>query len=331
MTQTSSHWLISLLHFLRFGAFGEVQVTFYTTMGAPESKPARVPRTLHVYVTNQTEGVEQIFIRVQGDKLTEREIYNHIVGLKAQGQGDQSGGRVGQNHHDKHMKGAREWRTYNNSPQGGFIYLPHRETMPFPAENDGHIMFVSVHDGNKVWSTNMPVDPTNYGCITIKGDRKGISVSPSNPKPRWIKFKERAPSFPRADLVEVNRGPDENPVYFGTIWKNNIIDEICEVSKTDIKKNNYYQWSGFPSLLSATGYEWVKVQRGNLIPVNAVSVSVGDGFRRVFLGHVNGDRACGITDVDRMLDQFVSLNDNSKMNNIATSGEVLLLTAEPMS
>lgn len=300
-------------------------------MGAPESKPARVPRTLHVYVTNQTIDVEQIFIRVQGDKVTESEINDHIVGLKAQGQGDQIGGKIGQNQRDKHMKGAKERRTCKTSSQGGFIYLPRRETMPFPAEND-NLLYISVHDGNKVWCTSMPVDPTHYGCITIKGDKKGISVCPSNPKPNWRGFKERAPSFSKADLVEVNRGPDQIPVYFGTIWKNNSVDEICEVSETDIEKRNYYQWSGAPSFLSVPRYEWVRVQRGNPIPVNAVSVSVGDGFRRgVYLGRVNGDRACGITEVDRMFDQFVSLNNNSTMNNIATSGEVLLLTAEPVT
>lgn len=344
-------------------------------MGGGESKPAKVPWTLHIYVTNQTKDVKHIFVRVRGDKVKESEIYNRIMnetsfGLEVEGQAAAAGkdmagakgtGKV--NYHHKHEKEEKERRIYSNLTQGGFSYLPFGETMPFPAENDDQLMYVSVHDGDKMWCTDTAVDPKRYGCITIKGDREGISVAPSNPKPCWVEWEENDSSFSTTNLVEVKQRSNKIPVYLGkAIWPGALLDQeqkyvlVCEVwqengklcaypgkvSMNVIKAPIQPSWAVAASfipiefskvkVLSATKYEWVKAERGNPVPVNAVTVSVKDGSQHVYLGRANGDTACGITEVDGMFDQFIASKNIYSFGKelIASSGEVLLLTAEPI-
>ena len=60
-------------------------------------------------------------------------------------------------------------------------------------------------------------------------------------------------------------------------------------------------------------------------PPNAVKTGFGENrAAHMNLGRINGDKACGIAELDVMFNYFVPLNGRSN-----TSGEVLLLTAEP--
>ena len=320
-------------------------------------------------MTNQTKDVKHVFVRVRGDKVKESEIYNRIMnetsfGLEVEGQAAAAGkdmagakgtGKV--NYHHKHEKEEKAWRIYSNLTQGGFSYLPFGETMPFPAENDDHLMYVSVYDGDTMWCTDSAVDPKRYGCITIKGDREGISVSPSNPKHCWVEWEENDSSFSTTNLVEVKQRSNKIPVYLGkAIWSGVMFGQqqkfvlVCEVWQENGKlcaypgKVTYVLLPSGPSLfltpiefskvevLSATKYEWVKAQRGNPVPVNAVRLSVKDGSQHVYLGRANGDTACGITEVDGMFDQFIASKSIYSFGHelIESSGEVLLLTAEPI-
>ena len=322
-------------------------------------------------MTNQTKDVKYIFVRIRGDKVKESEIYNRIMnetsfGLEVEGQAAAAGkdlagakgtGKV--NYHHKHEKEEKKRRIYSNLTQGGFSYLPFGETMPFPAENDDHLMYVSVHDGDTMWCTDSAVDPKRYGCITIKGDREGISAPPSNPKHYWVEWEKNDSSFSTTNLVEVKQRSNKIPVYLGkAIWPGAMFDQeqkyvlVCEVWQENGKLCAYpgevsssvitapfsTGFSPIPvefsevKVLSATKYEWVKAERGNPVPVNAVRVSVKDGSQHVYLGRANGDTACGITEVGGMFDQFIASKNIYSFSSelIASSGEVLLLTAEPI-
>ena len=306
-------------------------------------------------MTNQVKDVEQIFVRVRGDKVKGSEEYKFIrdgmsFSVEAEGMAAatnvasaQAKGKL--NYHRKHEE-EEERRIFNYLIHGGFNHFPFGETMPFPAEND-HLMYVSVHDGDKMWYTDMAVDPKSYGCITIKGDREGISVHPSNPEPCWVELEKDDSSFSTTDLVEVERRGNNIPVYLGTaIWQANLLDPerhnvlVCQVWQENKKLHVYPDKMKLiqfecprVSVLSAKSYEWVKVESGNPVPVNTVRVSDKNGSQHVYLGRIRGNRACGITEVDGMFDKFTaSMNFDLIDGDTVTdsSGEVLLLTAEPM-
>ena len=292
-----------------------------------------------MYVTNQTKDVKHVYVRVRSDKQRESEKFNHIVnetsfGLGVEGQAAAAGkdtagakgtGKV--DYHDKDEEENKERRIYSKLIQEGFSYLPFGETMPFPVENDDYFMHVSVHDGEVMWCMDMIVYPGRYGCITIKGDRNGIRMHPSNPKPRWVEWEENDSSFSNTNLVEVKQRSNKIPFYLGKAILPSASQVVCEVWQengkfmpTELSKKK---------VLSATKYEWVKAERGNHVPANVVRVSVKDGSQDEYLGRADGDRACGITEVNGMFDQFISSTREGK-KFIASSGEVLLLTAEPI-
>ena len=256
----------------------------------------------------------------------------------------QATGKLNNHHKDKKEK---KRRIHNSLIHGGFNHFPFGETMPFPAENDGHLMYVSVHDGDKMRLIDMAVDPERYGCVTIKGDRGGISVHPSNPKPCWVQLQDDCSSLSSKNLLEVERRSNDIPVYLGrAIWQADLLDPerhhvlVCKVWQEKGKLCVYPDMVSFIQLghprisaLSATRYEWVRAETGNPVPVNAVRVSDKDGSQPVYLGRIHGDRACGITEVDGMFNKFIaSMNVHLLSGDqlTASTGEVLLLTAEPM-
>ena len=293
-----------------------------------------------MYVTNQTKDVKHMYVRVRSEKQKESEKFNHIVnetsfGLGVEGQAAAAGkdtagakgtGKV--DYHDKDEEETKERRIYSKLIQEGFSYLPLGETMPFPVENDDYFMYLSVHDGDKLmWYWDMIVYPRRYGCITIKGDREGILIRDSNPKPRWVEWEENDSSFSHTNLVEVKQRSNKIPFYLGIAILPSASQVVCEVWQ----ENGKFMPTELSEkkVLSATKYEWVKVERGNHVPANAVRVSVKDGSQHEYLGRADGDRACGITEVNCMFDQFISSTREGK-KVIASSGEVLLLTAEPI-
>lgn len=79
-------------------------------------------------------------------------------------------------------------------------------------------------------------------------------------------------------------------------------------------------------LLLARKYEWVKAQRGNIIPPHAVKTTILVGGRREerYVGRVGGEIVCAVSITDGMIDYFTDHNGSK-----STSGEILLLTVDP--
>ena len=163
-------------------------------------------------MTNQTKDVKHIFVRVRGDKLQESEVYSRILrerSLELSGEAE-GGAKAAVKVSDKHEAENKDRVVFNSLTQGGFNLLPRGETLQFAVENDDRLMYLSVHDGNKkMWVKDIAVNAQSYGCVTVKGDQRRISVGLSNPEPRWIECKEQVDdgSFPTG-LVQVHRRPD---------------------------------------------------------------------------------------------------------------------------
>lgn len=78
-------------------------------------------------------------------------------------------------------------------------------------------------------------------------------------------------------------------------------------------------------LLLASKYEWVKAQRGNIIPPNAVKTTFllnGRPTER-YVGRVGNEIVCTVSITDGMVGYFTD-----KKGSRATSGEILLLTVD---
>ncbi|KAJ7384910.1 hypothetical protein OS493_018597 [Desmophyllum pertusum] len=270
-------------------------------------------------------------------------------------EGATAGGKGSANFSYKHEEEKRKRQVFDCLIQGGFSLIRPEETTPFALENM-KIVYISVHDGSTMWGTDFPVNPCKYGCVTVKGDQTdGINVHPSNPKPHWIRCERSKEEFifPSQSLVTVNsrQSPDVS-VYFAQITKKistaprSLQSYFCGVRQelgtplriTDLPKPpvpGVYVYASFVlvnlatvdvDVLSDTGYEWVKVQRGNEVPPNAVKANVYNLFMNYeqYLGRINGEIVCGISEIEGLIDYFVPL-DGSK----ATSGEILLLTSDP--
>ena len=292
-----------------------------------------IPWNYHIYVSNQTEGVKQIFVRVRGDKLQEHEIYSRILNersVELSGEA-KTGAKVSIKESNKHEKENKERQVFSCLTQGGFNLLQPGGALPFAVENADRSMYVSVHDGNMMWDTDMAVNPKTYGCVTIKGDRKGISLRLTNPEPRWVECKKTDRSFP-SGMVKVHHRPDNVPVYMAkvilSVGGRVGFDWLTGVWREHGKLCNGGDPIGTPAeatkelnVLLATGYEWVKAERGNAIPPNAAKASIGR--QHVYVGRINGDTACCISELDRMFNCFATLDNRS------STGEVLLLTSEP--
>ena len=74
-------------------------------------------------------------------------------------------------------------------------------------------------------------------------------------------------------------------------------------------------------LLSVRKYEWVKAQRGNIIPPNAVKIT---GRDEEYVGRVGGKKACRVSITDGMISYFTDCTGYTN-----TSGDILLLTVDP--
>ncbi|KAL9969466.1 hypothetical protein ACROYT_G021686 [Oculina patagonica] len=306
-----------------------------------------VPMALNLYVTNKTQGVEHLFVRVQGDKLKEHEMYDRILGERSVGlSGEAASGKAGLNVFVKNEKEERKRQVFDCLKQGGFNLLPLNEPTPFALENtrkDMNIAYISVYDEYASWSTDMPVHPDTFCCVTVKGDRQnGINIRPFNPKPRWIQEnrKDVDVSLPSQGLVVVHsrRSPTVS-VYLGKITYSTanlppVIQGsfLCGVRYESGKRSCFTNVPPHENVrevfgregtvvsvdvLANPGYEWVKAQRGNTIPPNAVKTSVYRSNGRFlaflrskkreewYLGRISSDTVCGITEVEGMIDYFV--------------------------
>ena len=323
-----------------------------------------VPGNFSIYVTNKTNSGNEIYVRLRGDKVQESEKYTRILnetqaeisggGAAGVGQGGKAGlqqeGQERFNVAHKHEEESRKRQVFSCLTQGGFTFLPHGEVTPFAVENSDRLMYISVHDGSRSWCWNMQVNPRQYGCVTIKeDDASRISVFPSNPEPHWFQENKENPAFPsnavkvhqRSDyvvvyLAKVNYKPDAkiqfsvavealgmgalDHTYLTGIWREN--GKLCRERRRGLEFDEYATLD----LLLARKYEWVKAQRGNTMPPNAVKTTIVFGARAEewYVGRVGGENICAVSITDGMISYFTDVNGFN-----STSGDNLLLTVDP--
>ena len=268
-------------------------------------------------------------------------------GVKA---GLKHGGQGGIKTAHKHEEESRKRQVFSGLTQGGFTFLPHREVTPFAVENSDRLMYISVHDGSRSWCWDMQVNPRQYGCVTIKEDKTSrISVFLSNPEPHWFQENKENPSFPK-DAVKVHQRSDHVVVYLAKVnWKHKLYPlalaslearehhregvvyqdgkdltgvwrengKLCEASRRGLEISTL-------DLLRARKYEWVKAQRGNIMPPNAVKTTIEFGARERYVGRVGGEKISTVSITDGMISYFTDIYGFK-----TTSGDILLLTADP--
>lgn len=124
-------------------------------------------------MTNKTDGIKHLYVRLRDDKLGDTETYKRLTGNRPTGATEGS------------LKQGKE-RLFPTLIQAGFCLLqpgiPKRFSVITRANSP---MYVSVHDGYDLWVTDMLVDPTKYGCVAILGGKNGINIHSSNPSPMW--------------------------------------------------------------------------------------------------------------------------------------------------
>ena len=208
--------------------------------------------------------------------------------------------------------------------QGGFAFFPHEQPMPYAVENIDRSIYISVHDSENMWVQDMPMNPRLYGCVTVSDDHEGrVSVRPSNPAPCWIQGED--PAFNPKDLVIVQQGKDTAVYVAKHAETGEWIDKVPLLTIKLSTNSLSVAWSPL-EFLSATGYEWLKVQRGNPIPPNAVKTILRVGWynRSSYIGRTDGQIPRGIIATEGLVDYFFS-----NPNNRETSGDILVLTIDP--
>ena len=206
--------------------------------------------------------------------------------------------------------------------------------MPFAVENSDRLMYISVHDASRSWCWDVPVSPRQYGCVKIKEDGEGhISIFPFNPEPRWNRIDpEKLPTTHLRNAVNVHQTSTNVVVYVAkvvaVVWPRRIPFTIDLYTGVWIE-NGKFSFNGIPKfsgvtvdLLFAQKYEWVKAQRGNIIPPNAVKIV--RNHREQYVGRVGDEKLCLISIIDGMITYFTD-----REGYLNTSGEILLLTVDP--
>lgn len=248
---------------------------------------------------------------MENENLLRREDTSSVV--LSTGKGTQQGREESVERKMNTMLNTKTRQVFTCLTQGGFAFLPHEQPMPYAVENINRSIYISVHDSENMWVQDMPMNPLLYGCVTVLDDHEGrISVLPSNPEPCWIQTEDSA--FNPKDLVSVKQGKDT----MGYVVKVIETNTLCVASSEEETPG--------PSLefLSATGYEWLKVQRGNPIPPNAVKTSVGFHGTSRYIGRTGGQTLRGIIATGGLVDLFTN-----HLGNRITSGEILVLTIDP--
>ena len=174
--------------------------------------------------------------------------------------------------------------------------------------------------------------------------KDNISIVPSNPEPHWSRINQKYPIFP-SDAVKVHQTSTNEVVYVAKLMKTHVdplefmikAHEYPEFLTGVWKENGQFSYNEkqkfFHStkveidVLKAGNYEWVKAQRGNVIPPNAVKTTIRYNRRleEQCVGRVGGARVYGVSITDGMINYFTDIYGH----NVATSGDILLLTADP--
>lgn len=319
------------------------------------------PGNLSIFVTNKTNGEKEIRVRLRGDKLQEYEVNQRnqtgpvaeIWGarkLRPEEKGSSTPSLIKAEYTNEEVWSRRQ--VFSCLNQGGFTFLPHEQPTPFAVEGSDRSMYISVYDTTEKewWCLNMPVHPKQYGCVAIKeDDRNHISVLPHNPEPLWFQTNNRNPTFPndairvheRSDgvavyLAKVTYIPSPGEMYLGAllanvsrvipdheyatgVWKEN--GELCRVKKYGSETDGKVTLD----LLLAKKYEWVRAQRGDKMPANAVKTNVTitrfAGSEERYVGRLGGEMICAVSITDGNISHFTAFNGVENF-----SGDILLLT-----
>jgi len=261
----------------------------------------------NTYVTNKTGGIKHLYVRLRDDKLGDTETYTQLTGNRPTGPIEGS------------PQKQRKERLFPTLIQAGFCLLqpgiPKRFSVVSRASPP---MYASVHDGYDLWVTDMLVDPTEYGCIAIMGDKNGINIQPSNPCPLWIPHTQGDPIPEQA--MQANKVNSSRQMYFGRSE-----GKLCFVETKDGRLDFWRamfdeytkQLSG--DLLMDTGFDVIEARRGDKLPPNTLQVGGG------YVGRYIGDYLCPINVHDGKVWDFQSI---FKISN--KKGDIVVMTNDPL-
>ena len=85
---------------------------------------------------------------------------------------------------------------------------------PFHVGNRDSPMYICVHDGFNLLENDVVVYPSEYGCITVRGDSSQIHIQPSNPEPVWIPCRQ-GDTPPRYAMKAKSLVDSTEDLYFG--------------------------------------------------------------------------------------------------------------------
>ena len=246
-------------------------------------------------------------MRLRSEKLGETEFNSQVNNKKV------AAAAEGNPHREQ------EENLFSTLIRAGFCMLQSGIPKAFRVDNYDVPMYASGHDGVNLLITDMLVSPSEFGCLTIKGDGHRIYIEPSDPKPFWLACKQ---GDPLPDHVRKAKKFDSSKVmYFGrsqgTICFVDTNDGFCDswISMFDGKYNKHL--SG--DLLKDTGYGIVQAKRGDFLPPNALQVN------GVYVARFHGDYLCPIKVRDGKVWDFLSI-----FNMKCKRGEIVVMTVDPL-
>ena len=128
-----------------------------------------------IYVTNKTKAVELLFVRVNGKKLSvDTELHSKLSLQMVDSEVEED------------LSEQQKRRLVATMHKAEFCVVKPGIPKPFHVENRDSPMYICVHDGFNLLENDVVVYPSEYGCITIRGDSSQIHIQPSNPEPVWI-------------------------------------------------------------------------------------------------------------------------------------------------
>ena len=260
----------------------------------------------NMYVTNKTKSIEHIFVRFQGDKLGDTELFPQVnrkmVAATTQ----------------RDILREQQERLFSTLIRAGFCVLHPGIPKAFLVVNRDVPMYISVHDGVNLLITDTPVYPSEFGCVAIKGDEHGIYIQPSNPEPFWLPCKHGDPLPDH--VMKAKKNDSSREIYFGRSQ-----GKICFVDTNNGFCDSWnsmfdgeYEKHLSGELLKDTGYGIIQAKRGDFLPPNALQV---DG---VYVGRNHGDYLCPIRVRDGRVRDFLSIF-RAKFKK----GEIVVMTDDP--
>lgn len=256
-----------------------------------------------MYVTNKTDSTRHIYVRLRGDKLVDIETYSISSGAT-------------QVEHQTERDEREIW----NLIQQGFVLLQPGIPKRFSVVNRDLPMYVSVHDGHHLLFKDVPVHPSEYGCVSIKQDEHGVIIQPSNPSPAWLSCRQGDPIPDRAMRASPVNSSEQ--MYLGRSK-----GKLCFMHSKGGRCDFWLSWfdedyskhlSG--DLLVDTGFDVVQARKGDAVLPNTLHVS-GVYVGRIFRGYL-----CPINTRDAKVRDFLSI---FKIKN--RQGEIVVMTNDPQT